>query len=199
VPKFGQVSEDLERKTGPRCTLLGSRDRLLLTPIDMVSILRVKRIYVFDGNSYTGVNGKVGDDGKLALTVPGKALRYRVDYSGQYFVETTHRPEIHIPHRRVVIDSNNGDHNLSGTRVYAFSGNSYTGLSQKVGEDAKATFYPPDSEFRYRVDYAGQVYTETTDSEAINVAYRVVTLDSNNDGFNLAGSSSTISRMGTSV
>ena len=90
--------------------------------------------------------------------------------------------------RTVNINTNIDTFNLEGSKIYAFSDTNYLGVYGTVDASGVLSLEVPEGAVKYRVNYAGETYTNLSTSSNINIDFiRPVTIYSNIDGYNLAG------------
>jgi len=120
-------------------------------------------VYVFDGNTYTGFNGRTDSAGQVSLTLPEGNYRFRVDKNN---VQYWSNPENHcaVPACTsagvsvqqfapvVVTVTNTGRAPEGGLPVYVFDGVAYTGFNGITGQDGALAMTLPEGNYRFRAD-----------------------------------------------
>ena len=133
-------------------------------------------VYVFDGISYTGLNGTTNPSGQVQLTLPDGSYRFRADRNGTQFWSgqanhctipgcTEAGVTVTIPVTVTVEDTDGQPQEW--LPVYAFSGGVYTGYNGYNGTtDAtgQVQLTLPLGDYRFRSDLSGtQFWSGDTD------------------------------------
>jgi RHS repeat-associated protein len=130
-------------------------------------------VYVFDGVSYTAINGTTNASGQATLTLPDGSYRFRADRNGTQFWsgETNHCTvpgcieasiTVTIPVTITVEDTEAVPQ--EGLPVYAFSGGSYTGYNGTTDAAGQVQLTLPLGAYRFRADLNGtQFWSGETD------------------------------------
>ena len=130
-------------------------------------------VYVFDGVSYTGINGTTNASGQATLTLPDGSYRFRADLNGTQFWSgasnhctvpgcTEAGITVTIP-VTVTVDDTDGLPQ-EGLPVYAFSGGSYTGYNGTTDVAGQVQLTLPLGDYRFRADLSGtQFWSGETD------------------------------------
>jgi RHS repeat-associated protein len=130
-------------------------------------------VYVFDGASYTGINGTTNASGQATLTLPDGSYRFRADLNGTHFWsgEANHCAvpgcteasiTVTVPVAITVHDTDGLP--KEGLPVYAFSGGSYTGYNGTTDAGGQVQLTLPLGDYRFRADLNGtQFWSGETD------------------------------------
>ena len=130
-------------------------------------------VYVFDGVSYTGINGTTNASGQATLTLADGSHRFRADLNGTQFWsgEVNHCTvpgcteagiTVTIPVTVTVQDT--GGLPKEGLPVYAFDGPTYTGYNGVTGASGQLQLTLPLGDYRFRADLNGtQFWSGETD------------------------------------
>ncbi|MCO4781912.1 MAG: S8 family serine peptidase [Candidatus Cloacimonetes bacterium] len=135
-----------------------------------------KRVYAFDeNNKYQGVWSSFDVNGKATMLLPKKDYKYRVDYRGQWFTPVSANALVNVKlsdfgFRDVTVASTLDKATLKGKRVYAYIGDKYQGVYGSFDVNGEVKMYLPTKEYKYRVDYIGQHFTQPTEAVEVNVA-----------------------------
>ncbi|KUG24609.1 hypothetical protein ASZ90_005563 [hydrocarbon metagenome] len=122
-------------------------------------------IYVFSANnSYLGVTGKTGTDGKVTFRIPAGTYKFRADYQTNQFwtdVQTTVADQVNY----INLSDGGGNFTLTvkadndplvGVNCYVFNDEgSYLGLSGVSNNDGQYAFELSSGNYKVRVDYMG--------------------------------------------
>jgi len=146
VPIFGMVTVSVENSTGaPQADL---------------------PVYVFNGTTYTGFQSTTDPQGQASFTLPAGDYRFRVDLHGHSYWSGTENhcstpvcgsASISVPIFGLVtatVQYRNGE-KLSGLPVYAFTGQTYSGISAMSDGDGRAQLWLPEGTYRFRTDQHG--------------------------------------------
>jgi len=121
-------------------------------------------IYVFDGSSYTGINGISDVNGEVVFDLQDGSYRFRSDLNGTQFWSGTSNHcdipgcseatvEVTIP---VTVTVQDTDGVLKeGVPVYAFDGSTYTGYTGTSDVNGEVLLTLPQGDYRFRADYDG--------------------------------------------
>jgi RHS repeat-associated protein len=130
--------------------------------------------------TYSGISAKTGDTGQASLVLPFGLYRFRADLNGTRFWSspnitaqmcdvsqpakvtalqdgaqgtrcTAAAIQVSVPFK-VTVASTDGDL-IKDTPVYAFTGNTNTGISAKTDANGEVTFTMPFGSYRFRADY----------------------------------------------
>jgi len=130
-------------------------------------------VYVFDGETYTGVQGTTDAFGEVSLRLVEGDYRFRADKDATQFWsgEANHCPvpgctlaniTVSVPVTVTVQDSLGMPQ--EGLLVYAFSGGSYTGYHGTSDAEGEVSLTLPLGEYRFRADSGGtQFWSGETD------------------------------------
>ena len=136
---------------------------ILVMDTDWNSIAGVP-VYVFDGLTYTGINGTTDDFGWLSLQLPEGNYRFRADYDGvQFWSWDTNQcsvpgcnfvvVQVTVPVTVNVEDSMGMPQ--EGIPVYVFDDASYTGYNGVSDMNGEVSFTLPVGDYRFRADSGG--------------------------------------------
>ncbi len=137
------------------------------------------KVYAFNGATYTNYSATTNANGQVTLTLPFGSYRFRADLNGTQFwsasanhcsvvsASSTQGPgcesaEVTVSIPLVVSIRDGGGTALSGVKVYAFNGSSYTNYSASSDANGNATLTLPLGNYRFRADYNGLQYWSDT-------------------------------------
>jgi YD repeat-containing protein len=120
-------------------------------------------VYVFSGDTYKGFSATTNATGTVKFTLPEGNYRFRTDLHGaQYFsatendctVTTCTTAAITVPVYGQVTVTTQSSAGLgqADLPVYAFNGDTYTGISGVTGKDGKTILWLPAGDYRFRAD-----------------------------------------------
>ena len=119
------------------------------------------KVYVFDGTSYTGVNGTTNANGEVGLDLPAEDYRFRADTGGTQFWSgaanhctvpgcTAASVTVSKPVTVSVTDSDTTPQ--VGLNVYVFDGATYTDYTAVTDALGEVSFILPEGDYRFRAD-----------------------------------------------
>jgi len=151
VPRFGEVK---------------------ITITDSVESPQVNQpVYVFDGETYTGINGQTDENGQTSLKLPEGTYRFRSDINGRQYwsnpenqcsVPQCTEASIKVPQSGTVTVH---VANAFGTVwpdivVSAYDGLTNSGINGKTDVNGDVSFSLPEGSYRFRADMGGnQVFS----------------------------------------
>jgi RHS repeat-associated protein len=161
--------------TGNHCTVPGC-DNVSVTVTKPVTVTVLDtdnapksglNVYAFNGSTYTNFSKTTNLNGQAVFTLPQGSYRFRADLNGTQFWSGTSNHcslpgcestgvVVTIP--LVVTVTDGGGTAMSGVKVYAFNGTTYTNFSGTTGASGEATFTLPQGSYRFRADYDGSQY-----------------------------------------
>jgi len=121
-------------------------------------------VYVFNGTTYTGFNGKTDADGRVNFTLPTGNYRFRADYNGTQFwsdeqnhcnVPDCSGAQITVTSSMTVTVQDTDGAARAEVPVYAFDNTTYTGYHATTNASGKATFTLLQGNYRFRADFNG--------------------------------------------
>ncbi|MGB2896118.1 MAG: RHS repeat-associated core domain-containing protein, partial [Anaerolineales bacterium] len=121
-------------------------------------------VYVFDGTTYTNINGTTDINGEVAFTLLQGSYRFRADYTGTEFWsgEANHcdipgcesaSVVVTLPVTVTVEDTDGLPR--EGLPVYAFDGSTYTGFNDTTDVNGEVQFTLQQEDYRFRSDLNG--------------------------------------------
>jgi len=125
------------------------------------------KVYAFNDTTYTGYSGTTDASGQAAFTLPQGSYRFRVDFNGTQFwsgagshcdVPGCSSAEVTVSVPLALSIQNVQGGMVSGVKVYAFNGATYTGYSATSDANGQATLTLPLGNYRFRADYNGAQY-----------------------------------------
>ncbi len=148
------------------------------------------KVYVFSGDSYTGLNSVTDGEGVAEFNLPQGTWRFRADYMGAKFWGAG--AVLADQNNPVAIDPGNtslaltvektADHPLEGVNVYAFTAaGAYIGLLKTTSDTGLVNFDLPRGEYQFRADYLGYKFwtgnlaLPDVSSETLSIPHRDVT------------------------
>lgn len=121
-------------------------------------------VYAFSGATYSGYNAVTDENGQVELTLPRNNYHFRADFNGTQFWSSDENdcavPECNSAAVTVTqpvtvsVQNTNGDP-LTGIKVYAFNGTTYSGFNQTSDENGTVQFTLPVADYRFRADLNG--------------------------------------------
>jgi RHS repeat-associated protein len=120
-------------------------------------------VYVFTGDTYKNLTATTDENGQAAFTLPEGSYRFRADLHGaQYFSSTTDNCTVTtctsasittpVYGQVTVMAQSSAGKGQPALPVFAFTGDTYTGISGVTGTDGKATLWLPEGSYRFRAD-----------------------------------------------
>jgi hypothetical protein len=124
-------------------------------------------VQAYDGDSPMGPSQTTDGNGKVTLWLTDGNYRFRAERydavfwsadAGHCDVPSCTDVAMVSPSTPVVVTALNGETPISGMRVFAFNGDSYTGYYGDTNADGQVTILLPDGQYRFRGDFGGQEY-----------------------------------------
>jgi hypothetical protein len=161
-------------------------------------------VYLFsESGSYLGQSKVTGNSGSATFNLPEQPYKVRADYLGMQFWSDNfiwQNATVAIQEGTADIHVVNGNTDVTGARVYAFSSSgSYLGLSTVTDSAGKAGFVLPSGTFKFRVDALAQQIWSDPVSIPVDVSTSVLLNFSNLPTITLSASLATITQGGSSV
>ena len=121
-------------------------------------------VYVFDGETYTGINGQTDANGLSNLMLPEGSYHFRSDHATRQFwsspdnqctVPDCTASSISIPKfgAVAVTVSDVAGNPVPSIPVYAFDNTTYTGFTGQTNETGIVNFNIPEGNYRFRADF----------------------------------------------
>ena len=131
------------------------------------------RVYAYNGEEYTQYFADTDENGQASLRLPEGEYRFRSDFDGTRFWSTEENhctvpgctnAEILISKPLVVSVLNDLGEPKTGLNVYAYAGDTYTGLSARTDENGEVQFTLPEGEYHFRADYNGTQFWSSSEN-----------------------------------
>lgn len=125
------------------------------------------KVYAFNSATYTNYNKTTDANGQAVFTLPQGGYRFRADFNGtQFWSGAANHCDlpgcesagvtVTVPVTVAVQDGSGAP--VSGVKVYAFNGSTYTNYNKTTDANGLAVFTLPLGEYRFRADYNGTQY-----------------------------------------
>jgi len=124
-------------------------------------------VQAYNGETSVGPSRTTDGNGKVTLWLTAGSYRFWAaryaavfwsDETNHCAVPTCTEVEMTSPSTPVVVTALNTDIPVSGMRVFAFSGDAYTGYYGDTNGDGQVTLLLPPGQYRFRGDVGGQQY-----------------------------------------
>ena len=124
-------------------------------------------VYVFDGNTYTGLSKTTDASGQATFTLQQGSYRFRADLNGTQFfsmpinhsaIPGCGNAAVTVTKPVTVTVEDGSGTPLAGIHVYAFDGTTYTNFNKTTDAAGEAIFTLPIGSYRFRADVEGTQY-----------------------------------------
>jgi hypothetical protein len=127
-------------------------------------------VWAFDGSTYSGYTSQTNAQGQATFTLPQGNYRFRVDYPGYQFWSNTVN-HCSVPgctsvnltlNVSVTVTVKNGTFPDADTIVYAYDGDTYTGISGTTNAQGQVVLTLPAGNYRFQAYKSGARFWSST-------------------------------------